>query len=80
MVGLEHVTTEAVDGFPDTESENATVYGGSIMYRYASISRKRLLLPEEIPILSTFFHIANIGRYNPEFWKYLKNQRQGHYY
>jgi len=42
---------------------------------FTYISRKRFLLPEEIPILLTFFHMSNIVRYNPEFLEKLKESK-----
>jgi len=37
------------------------------------ISGKRILFPEELPILLAFFHLSNVVRYNPEFLLRLKN-------
>lgn len=37
------------------------------------ISGKRVLLPEELPILLAFFHLSNVVRYNPELLLQLKN-------
>jgi len=53
------------------------------------VSNKRLLLPEEFPILLAFFHLSNVVRYNPEFlvkikdskaWSMLLNMRQDSVY
>lgn len=37
------------------------------------ISGKRILLPEELPILLAFFHLSNIVRYHPELLLNMKN-------
>ncbi|MBN2287109.1 MAG: hypothetical protein JXI43_11725 [Tissierellales bacterium] len=39
------------------------------------INNKRLLLPEEIPIWFTFFHLSNVVRYNPELLYKLKDTK-----
>lgn len=37
------------------------------------VSNKRMLLPEELPILLGFFHLSNVVRYNPEFLERLED-------
>ncbi len=43
------------------------------METFLPISGKRVLLPEELPILLVFFHLSNIVRYNPELLHKIKN-------
>lgn len=40
-----------------------------------ALSRKSLVLPEELPIHLVFFHMSNIVRYNPEMLEQLKDSR-----
>jgi len=39
------------------------------------LSRKRLLLPEELPIWLAFFHLSNVVRYRPEFLSVLRDSK-----
>jgi len=40
-------------------------------YSITPLSSRKMLLPEEIPILLMFFHLSNVVRYNPEFLERL---------
>lgn len=42
---------------------------------YTPLSSKRLLLPEELPIIVAFFHLSSIVRYKPEFLAKVKDSR-----
>lgn len=42
---------------------------------FTPISSRRLLLPEEFPILLALFHMSNVVRYKPEFLARLRDSR-----
>jgi hypothetical protein len=49
---------------------------GDVWIGITPISRRRLLLPEELPICLLFFHMSSVVRYKPEFLAQIQDSKE----
>jgi len=75
FLGKVDTSREAVEEIIRKQTRCWLLYDAHLGYVQTPISGGRMLFPQEIPILLTFYHLSSVSRYNPELLAKIKSSR-----